>query len=214
MIVENIMSKKILTLTPKHTLKDANILMRENKIRHLPIVDDNGAVVGLVSQRDIKNTITKLLNKSEEDKILLTAIEEIMIKNPMIGHPLDFVEEVALLFYEHKIGSLPIVSQNKLVGIITDTDLLYNYIELTGATKPSSRVDIRIKDEAGVLHEITGTIAKFNANILSILVYQDPLPDHQILSIRLISMNPLPIIQELRKEGFDVLWPNIPTMDI
>lgn len=213
MIVERIMKKNLLTLSPSHTLRDANKIMRENKIRHLPILDEQKKLVGLVAQRDIKNTITKLLNKSEEDKILQTPIAEIMVKDPIIGHPLDFIEEVAVLFYDHKIGSLPIVSQNELVGIVTATDLLYNYIELTGATKPSSRIDIRVKDEAGVLHDITKVIAQFNANILSILVHSDEDEHYQVLSIRLISMNPLPIIEVLRQEGFEVLWPNIPAIE-
>lgn len=212
MIVEKIMKKDLLTLTPDHTLRDANQLMRENKIRHLPIVINGDELVGLVAQRDIKNTITRLLNEDQENKILETPIRDIMIKNPLVGHPLDVIEETALIFYEHKIGCLPIVSQNQLVGIITDTDLLYNYIELTGATKPSSRLDIRIKDEAGVLFEITKVISAHNANILSILLHPDEEPQYQVISIRLKSMNPLPIIQDLRKEGFDVLWPNMPNM--
>lgn len=212
MIVEKIMSKNIITLSPNHNLLDANKIMREHKIRHLPIIDASNKLVGLVAQRDIKNTITSLLNEAEEDKIYQTPIKDIMIKDPLIGHPLDFIEEVALLFYEHKIGCLPIVSQHELVGIITDTDLLYSYIELTGATQPSSRIDIRVKDEAGTLHNITHIISQHNANILSTLIYQDDQPDLQILSIRLKSMNPLPIIQSLRKGGFDVLWPNIPGM--
>lgn len=137
-----------------------------------------------------------------------------MTRHPLVGHPLDFVEEVALLFYEHKIGCLPIISHKKLVGILTDSDLLYNYIELTGATKPSSRIDIRIKDEAGILHEITGVIAQYNANILSILLHPDISPNHQVISIRVKSMNPVPFIRALRKEGFDVLWPNTLGMDL
>lgn len=212
MLVERIMKKNLLTLSPEHSLRDANKLMRENKIRHLPIVDAQNSLVGLVAQRDIKNTITKLLNKSQEDQILQTPISDIMVKNPIVGHPLDFIEEVAVLFYDQKIGCLPIISHNELVGIVTATDLLYNYIELTGAAKPSSRIDIRVKDEAGVLHNITKVIADFNANILSILVHSDDDEQYQILSIRLISMNPLPIIQGLRQEGFEVLWPDLPTM--
>ncbi|MBQ0140359.1 MAG: acetoin utilization AcuB family protein [Kurthia sp.] len=212
MIVEKIMSKEVITLSPTDTLFDANKIMQKQKIRHLPIVDASNKLVGLVAQRDIKNTISSFLNETQEDAIYQTPIADIMIKDPMIGHPLDFIEEVALLFYEHKIGCLPIVSQHKLVGIITDTDLLYSYIELTGATQPSSRIDIRVKDEAGTLRDITNIIAEHNANILSTLIYQDDQPDLQILSIRLKSMNPLPIIQSLRKGGFDVLWPNIPGM--
>ena len=69
-----------------------------------------------------------------------------MVKDPLIGHPLDFVEEVALTFYESKVGCLPIVSGGKLVGIVTTTDLLYTYIELTGATEPGSKIEIRVSD--------------------------------------------------------------------
>lgn len=214
MIVERIMTKSVYTLTPEHTLQDANQLMREKKIRHLPIVNAENQLVGLVAQRDIKNTVTHLLNQDEEKKILQAPIAEIMTKKPLVGHPLDFVEEVALLFYEHKIGCLPIISHKKIVGILTDSDLLYNYIELTGATKPSSRIDLRIKDEAGPLHEITGIIAAHKANILSILIHPDTSPNHQVISIRLKSMNPVPIIRALRKEGFEVLWPNTPGMDL
>lgn len=212
MIVEKIMSKDVITLSPTDSLFEASELMRKHKIRHLPIVDASNKLVGLVAQRDIKNTISSFLDEKQEDAIYQKPISDIMIKDPMIGHPLDFIEEVALLFYEHKIGCLPIVSHNELIGIITDTDLLYSYIELTGATQPSSRIDIRVKDEAGILRDITNIIAEHNANILSILVYQDDQPEFQILSVRLKSMNPLPIIQSLRKGGFDVLWPNIPGM--
>lgn len=214
MIVEKIMTTAVQTLTPSHTLLDANRIMRQHKIRHLPIINDNGEVVGLIAQRDIKNAISRLFVKDAEDVLLQTPLQDIMIKNPLIGHPLDFIEEVALLFYEHRIGCLPIVSHNKLVGIITDTDLLYNYIELTGATQPSSRIDIRIKDQAGELHNITKIISDFNANILSLLIYKDDDPQFQIISIRLKSMNPIPIIAGLRQEGFDVLWPNMPGMNL
>lgn len=68
MIVERIMTKDVFTLTPEHTLQDANQLMREKKIRHLPIVNTQKQLVGLVAQRDIKNTITHLLNQDEEKK--------------------------------------------------------------------------------------------------------------------------------------------------
>lgn len=214
MIVEKIMTTDVQTLTPDHTLLDANRVMRQHKIRHLPIINDAEEIVGLVAQRDIKNTISRLFVKDAEDVLLQTPLKEIMIRNPLIGHPLDFIEEVAVTFYEHRIGCLPIVSNNKIVGIITDTDLLYNYIELTGATQPSSRIDIRIKDQAGELFNITKIISDFHANILSVLIYHDPDPLHQIISVRLKSMNPIPIIEGLRQEGFDVLWPNTPGMNL
>ena len=80
-----------------------------------------------------------------------------------------------------------------------------------GATKPSSQIEIRVNDQAGTLHDVTKVFTKHHASILSVLVYPDSQHEEKrILSIRVKVMNPLPIIDDLRKEGFDVLWPNMP----
>ncbi|MGR6896628.1 acetoin utilization AcuB family protein [Rummeliibacillus sp. BSL5] len=212
MLIEEIMNKQVLTLQPTHTMADAAKLMKERKIRHVPVVDENGKLLGLVTERDLKNALPSSLLKDGDTSLYHRTLDQIMITNPIIGHPLDFVEEVALILYEHRIGCLPIVSKGELVGIITGTDLLYTYIEITGATKPSSQMEIRVQDRIGALHEVTKIFANHHASILSVLIYPDSKDDeNKILSIRLKIMNPLPIIDELRKEGFDVLWPNIPT---
>ncbi|AMW99636.1 acetoin utilization AcuB family protein [Rummeliibacillus stabekisii] len=212
MLIEEIMNKQVLTLQPTHTMADAAKLMKERKIRHVPVVDENGKLLGLVTERDLKNALPSSLLKDGDTSLYHRTLDQIMITNPIIGHPLDFVEEVALILYEHRIGCLPIVSKGELVGIITGTDLLYTYIEITGATKPSSQMEIRVQDRIGALHEVTKIFANHHASILSVLIYPDSKDDeNKILSIRLKIMNPLPIIDELRKEGFDVLWPNLPT---
>ncbi len=98
-----------------------------------------------------------------------------------------------------------------LVGIVTTTDLLYHYIELTGANQPASKLDIRVTNKPGVLHDITGIFSQHKANVLSVLVYPDSENENsRILSVRVQIINPLSIIEDLRKEGFDVLWPNLP----
>ncbi len=76
------------------------------------------------------------------------------------AHPLDFVEEVAVIFYEHKIGCLPIVSDDKLVGIITGTNLLHTMVELTGANQPGSQIEIRVENRPGILYEVTSVFRK------------------------------------------------------
>ncbi|MEO4051908.1 acetoin utilization AcuB family protein [Solibacillus sp. CAU 1738] len=211
MIVEQIMNTQVYTLELTNTIGDAVRLMREKNIRHIPIVNNTNEVVGIVTEHDIKNASSStLLEKSNSDYFDIP-IENIMVNNPIIGHPLDFVEEVALTFYDSKISCLPIVSGGELVGIVTTTDLLYTYIELTGAHKPGSKIDIRVTDKVGILHDITKVFSKYKVNVLSVLVYPDSENDkNRILSIRLQVINPLAIIEDLRKEGFDVLWPNVP----
>lgn len=211
MIVEEIMNHEPYTLTPTNTVREALKKMREKKVRHLPIVDAENHVLGVITERDIKEALPSSLQEEPNSPVFEATVEEVMVKNPLVGHPLDFVEEVALTFYESKVGCLPIVSGGKLVGIVTTTDLLYTYIELTGATEPGSKFEIRVNDTPGVLYEITKIFANHHANVQSVLVYPDSEnTNNKILSVRVKTLNPLAIIENLRKAGFDVLWPNLP----
>lgn len=211
MIVEEIMNTEIHTLLPENTVRDAVRVMREQKIRHLPIVDDQKKIVGILTEHNIKNALPSSLREEPNSSIYDATIDSVMTKNPIVGHPLDFVEEIALTFYESKISCMPIVSAGEIVGIVTTTDMLYTYIELTGAHKPGSKIDIRVTDRPGVLYEVTKVFHENNANVLSVLVYPDgENKDSRILSVRLQVINPLNIIEDLRKRGYDVLWPNLP----
>lgn len=215
MIVEEIMNDEPYTLAPTNTVLEALKLMREKKVRHLPVIDNEHHVLGVITERDIKEALPSPLKDEPNSPVFRAKVEDIMIKNPLVGHPLDFVEEVALTFYETKIGCLPIVSGGKLVGIVTTTDLLYTYIELTGATEPGSKIEIRVCDTPGVLFEITKIFNLHHANVQSVLVYPDSEnTQNKILSVRVKTLNPLAIIENLRKEGFDVLWPNLPGVSL
>jgi acetoin utilization protein AcuB len=211
MIVEEMMKTNVVTLQPTHTIKDAITLFREKKIRHLPITDSSGQVLGVVTDRDLKDaTPSSLLDRQYQD-VQSVYLQDIMTKNPIVGHPLDFVEEIATIFYDQQIGCLPIVSNGKLVGIVTETDLLYKYIELTGAHQPGSHIEVRVPNKPGILFEVSKVFHDHHANVLSVLVYPDVTnEENKILVFRVKTMNPLGIIEDIRKEGFDVLWPNIP----
>lgn len=211
MIVEEIMNTHVISLKETATVNKAVRTMRDKKIRHLPIINDANEVVGIVTDHDIKTALPSSLREEPNSNVYDAVVTDIMVKDPIIGHPLDFVEEVAMTMYENKISCLPIVSGGQLIGIVTTTDVLYRYIELTGATQPASKLDIRVTNKPGILHEITEIIAAHKANVLSVLVYPDPEnSSNRILSIRLQVINPLSIIDDLRAKGFDVLWPNLP----
>lgn len=131
------------------------------------------------------------------------------------GHPLDFVEEVAGIFYEHRIGCLPIVQNKKIVGIITSTDLLRTMVELTGVNQPGSQIEIKVPNRTGILHEITAIFSEMHVNVHSVLVYPDKKdPQSKILVFRIQTMNPIRVIQHLKEKGHIVLWPNMPGMSV
>lgn len=216
MLIEEIMKTEVITLTPDHTVKDAADLMRTHHIRHLPIVIQNNQLVGIVTDRDLKE-ILPYGDKPTENlaAVYEMQLSECMVRNPITGHPMDFVEESALVFYHNQIGCLPIVSNQQLIGIITETDLLYKYIELTGAHQPGSQIEVRVPNIPGILYEVTKVFNEFQTNVQSVLVYPDKENEaNKILVIRIKTMNPIPIIEGLKGRGFDVLWPNFPGAEV
>ncbi|MBM6616418.1 acetoin utilization AcuB family protein [Bacillus suaedaesalsae] len=204
MIVEEIMKKEVITLSKSDIIAKAKLLMFENRIRHLPVIDEKLAVVGLITRSDIYRNI---LADGDENR---TLVGEVMNRDVITGHPLDFVEEVSTIFFEHKIGCLPIVKDEKLVGIITETDMLHTLVQLTGANQPGSQLEIRVPNKTGMLSEVAAIIKQRKVNILSVLVYPSTDELHKTLVFRVQTMNPLVLIEDLNAHHYDVQWPRIP----
>ncbi|WP_227396601.1 acetoin utilization AcuB family protein [Jeotgalibacillus aurantiacus] len=212
MIIEDMMVRDVHTLAPDSTLEEAIELMAKEKIRHVPVIDVNRKVVGIVTDRDIKEFSPSPFQTENREKLFQTKVLDMMTTPVITGHPLDFVEEVAVIFMEEQIGCLPIVSEDQLVGMITETDILHTLIQLTGATQPGSQIEVKVPNKQGMLYEVAGIIRKNHSNIHSVLVYpykQDE--SYKILVFRVQTMNPMSVIDDLREEGHEVLWPNLPT---
>ncbi|GAA0332896.1 acetoin utilization AcuB family protein [Bacillus carboniphilus] len=205
MIVEEVMRREVWTLSPEDLIHDAIELMNAKTIRHIPIIDSNRHVVGIISDRDIRGALSI---DSINSRTRHTSIQEMMTEDVITAHPLDFVEEVASLFYENRISCIPIVSDEKLVGIVTETDILYTFLQLTGALQPGSKIEVKVPHRSGMLAKVTAIISEHNVNIQSVLVnpYQQN-ESYKILVFRVQTMNPTAIVQTLKDRGFDVLLP-------
>ncbi len=210
MIVEQMMKTDVIALKPSNTIADALNIVKQKNIRHLPIVDDEYHVIGIVTDRDLRDASPSIFHANEHLEDLQKPLSTIMKTNVITGHPLDFVEEVAALFYEHRISCMPIVKENKLVGIITESDLLYTLVQLTGAHQPGSQIEIKVPNRTGMLSEVASVFQKRNINISSVLVYPDQDEKYKVLVFRIQTMNPMAIIEDLKAQGYDVLWPNLP----
>ena len=134
--VRSIMSDDILTLGIENTLSDARIMMVENNIRHIPIVDDEQVLIGLVSQRDVLSveestlfdinvTVTSLLDRDQHVKIGDFYRRDVVTINAHVS-----VHHAALTIQKYKIGCLPILSGDKLIGLVTDSDFVNVAINL------------------------------------------------------------------------------------
>ncbi|WP_088103843.1 acetoin utilization AcuB family protein [Halalkalibacter urbisdiaboli] len=210
MIIDEIMKKKVITLTPDATIEQAMQTLSTHSIRHIPIVDEQKNIVGIISDRDIRDVSPSILHSDEHLEDLQKEISTIMKRNVITAHPLDFVEEVSRLFYEHHIGCLPIAEDNKIVGIVTETDLLHTLVELMGAHQPSSHIEIRVQNITGQLADVASIFKKNHVNINSVLVYPCKDEQYKILVFRIQTIDPRRIIEAIKKEGYDVIWPLLP----
>lgn len=120
--VNEIMIKDVITMSPSESVSDAALQMAESNIRHIPIVDDQHHVIGLISQRDVLRTGSLSMSQDEPNKSPI--ISQVMTKEIMTIHPRDSLRAAGLALQQHKYGCLPVIKDKKLVGIITDSDFV------------------------------------------------------------------------------------------
>ncbi|MCA0986382.1 acetoin utilization AcuB family protein [Guptibacillus algicola] len=211
MIIEEIMNRNVFSLNESQTIADAIKLMREKNIRHLPIVNNDGELVGIVSDRDVKEASPSILDANPNREVLESSLSSIMKKDVITAHPLDFVEEISNVFYEHRISCIPIIDNRKVIGIVTETDMLHTLILLTGAHQPSSHIEVQVENVSGKLADITQIIRKRNVNIISVLVYPCSHNEgYKNIVFRVQTMNPTAVVNDITEEGYNVLWPSMP----
>lgn len=209
MLVERIMTSPVRTLTPEHTIEEALNMMSTYSFRHIPIVDEAEKLVGIVSDRDIKLTLPSVLSDDDPDFTLKVPISRIMRKRVTYCHPLDFVEEIALDFYHYAIGAIPVLRNGRIVGIITQKDMLNTYLELTGITEPGSIIEVEVEDRTGVIYDIGKVFKDLNIKIVSISVYRNKeKKGYKTIVLRVQAMNPRKAIDTLKDRGFTVLEPS------
>jgi acetoin utilization protein AcuB len=157
MKVKSWMVTEVITASPEDTVEEAIQLMRRFSIRHIPIIE-NGKLVGLVTESNLRAYLSS-------EKLQLP-LKEVMILNPITVDPETSIDEAARIIYKYKIGGLPVITEGKLVGIITITDILEAFIELMGLLKSSSRLDVIPKKDN--LDEVLEIIRKGGGKIISI----------------------------------------------
>jgi acetoin utilization protein AcuB len=126
--VRDLMSRTPITASSDTSVLDARALMAKERIRHLPVTDSNGELLGIVTDRDIRLTLPSpatTLSVWEMNHLLAKlAVGDVMTKSPITVDPDRDAREAAWLMLEHKIGALPVLKDGRLVGILTETDLL------------------------------------------------------------------------------------------
>lgn len=208
MLVEHIMNTNAITLPPSATIEEALGLLQKYRIRHITIVNEDNNVIGIVSDRDVRDASPSIFKKDSNNQELQNELGSVMSQPVITIHPLDFVEEIARIFYDEEIAALPVVKNNKFIGMVTEKDMLYTLIQLTGTHVQGSHIEVKVPDRPGILPEVTNIFGNRKTNIVSVLIYpyhKDS--NYKVLVFRVQTINPSPVIEDLKQAGFELLWP-------
>lgn len=208
MMIRDIMTKDVIYISEQTTLNEALLKMGNFRIRHLPVVNEEKEIIGIVSDRDLRDASPSSISECNND-VLQCPINKIMKTDVLTALPYDFVEEAANMMMENRISCLPVEEEGKLVGIITGKDLLKNLVKLTGADLPSSRLEVEVMNQSGMLADVAALIKEHNINIQSVLIYPSKEETKKILVFRLRTMDLRPLTKTLREHNYHILWPDM-----
>lgn len=170
MLVGERMNHPVITVPPDLPIVDAVDLMKREKIRRTPVIKD-GKLVGIVSDKDLLNASPSPATTLSvwEMNYLLSKIkvQDVMTKNVLTVSEDTPIEEAARIMADNKIGGLPVVRGDNIVGIITETDLFKIFLELMGAREMGVRASVIVSDEKGSLAKLTQAIASCGGNFVA-----------------------------------------------
>jgi acetoin utilization protein AcuB len=166
------MSSPVVTIGPEIPIQEALKLMQEKRIRRFPVVDERGKLVGLVSEKDLLNASPSGATSLSvwELNYLLSKIQtaDIMTKDVVTISKDTPLEEAARIMADNKIGSLPVVEDGTVLGIVTETDLFKIFLELLGARHAGVRVTALVPDVPGELAALTSALRDAGGNIIAL----------------------------------------------
>lgn len=208
MLVKDRMSSSPTTVSVETSLKDALALVRSKPFRHLPVLDGDGKLVGVVTEKSLVYAApTPLVTMSvfEVDYILSRMRVGDIIEHPVITVTPEMpIEEAARIMVDHRIGCLPVVENDELVGIISDTDIFRAFVEGLGGGHPSLRITVMVPEEVGSLARVTASVAALGGNIYSLGMFWGKDPEERVVAFRLEGVNRETAVEALEAEGIEV----------
>ena len=172
------MTPNPITVEEDVSFQDALKLIRDKGIRRLPVVDGEGRLVGIITEKDLLYASPSKATSLDvwELNYLLSKlkVKDLMTRNVVTVSDDLPIEEAAKIMADRKIGGLPVLRDGKLVGIITETDIFRVLLKLLGAGKAGLRFVFELPDKKGALAQLTQLIARYGGNIIALATYPSP----------------------------------------
>jgi acetoin utilization protein AcuB len=209
MLVKDRMTSDPVTVSTDTSLKEALDLIRSKPFRHLPVVNEEGKLVGIVTEKSLvyaSPTPATSLSVFEVDYILTRTKVGQIIGGPVItvepGLP---IEEAARMMIDHRIGCLPVVEGDELMGIISDTDIFRVLVEGLGGGHPSLRITVVVPEEVGSLARVTSRVVALGGNIYSLGMFWGEQPEDRVVAFRLEGVERETAVQALEADDIKVV---------
>ncbi len=213
MFVGKSMTKKVISIGKEVGLFEAHEKMVQNNIRHLPVVEDDNTLIGIVTDRDIRSGLPYELFKKddfEKEKEIFSdlKVKDIMSKDPFTISPLHTIQDALLLIQEKRVGAFPVVDeQGKLKGILSVRDLLRTFTNVLGIGEPGTLLCLLVEEKIGQLKKIVDTITEEKISCGSILVARYWEEGKRAVFPYLLTQNVAPAKRKLEKMGYKLLDP-------
>ena len=206
LLMQDWMKQKVLTLGPEASAFEALRLCRERRIRHIPVVKDE-RLVGIISDRDLRDASPPLGDPDRVSTMKEIRLEDVMTREVITTHPEDTIVHAAREMYERKIESLPVVDEEKLLGIVTSSEVMRALIAVIGVHEPGhSRIAVQTL-KPGDLAEVSDIIQGRGVDIFSVLSSPGKVTSHdRTLVFQVATRDPSSIIQGLQEAGYEVRW--------
>jgi acetoin utilization protein AcuB len=196
MRVGEIMNKEPITIRPKTPVGQALKLMQQYHIRHLPVIQDD-LMVGWISARTLREVLLASM-------LEVITVGDVMVQAPISVTPDTSVEEAARLVHEHRIGGMPVLEGDKLVGVLTVNDLLSAFIVMLGLLRSSSRLDLLLDTKPKTLEKVSRLLQENGCKIMNVALgsVQD---NKRCYFFRLEKCDLAPVIANLKEQGYQVV---------
>jgi acetoin utilization protein AcuB len=198
MKIKALMIPDPISITEKTSIKEAIEVMKVNSIRHLPVTGEGNTLAGFVTLADLRTGLIPSM-------VAGLTLSDLMIKNPIVVDPDSDIEIAAQLIYKHKISGIPVVKKGRLVGIITESDMLRAFIDMMGILHASSRIDVSIGSEPGMLRKAVQIIEENGGEIMNVGMTPYQKTRKKVYSFRLNPFDTGLLRDALEEEGFKVV---------
>ena len=209
MLVGERMTRNPVTITQDVGIEDALKTMRDNSVRRLPVLDKKGKLVGIVSDKDLlyasPSPATSLSVHELHYLLSKLTVKEVMSSPVITVTEYTPLEEAARIMVDNKIGGLPVLRNDKVVGIITETDMFKIFLEMLGARKRGVRLSLLVPEAKGVLAELTTEIARLGGNIISLGTFYGEDPSNAKITVKVEDVSQEDLLRALKGIAVEIL---------